>query len=98
MTAEKVDIQNEKVDIEDEKVDIESVISEKARDFTAKTVVHIRRLFDEFGCDEVFGRSAVVELLGIQNSSASKLLTKLLQAEIIELVSGCGKGKYRFRK
>ena len=51
------------MDIEDEKVDIESVISEKARDFTNKTVVHIRRLFDKFGCDEVFGRSAVVELL-----------------------------------
>ena len=88
MTAEKVDIQNEKVDIEDKKVDIESVISEKARDFTNKTVVHIRRFFDKFGCDEVFGRSAVVELLEIQNSSASKLLTKLLQAEIMEPVSG----------
>lgn len=51
----------EKVNIEDEKVDIESVIAEKARDFTAKTVVRIRRLFDKFGGDEVFGRSTGVE-------------------------------------
>lgn len=34
----------------------------------------------------------------IQNSSASKLLSKLVQAEIIEPVSGHGKGKYKFKK
>lgn len=88
----------EKVDIETEKVDIGSILSKKAKHFSVKTVVHIRRLFDMFGYDEVFGRSAVVELLEIQNSSASKFLSKLVQAEIIEPVSGHGKGKYKFRK
>lgn len=43
--------------------------------------------------DEVFGRSAVTELLGLKNSSASKLLSNLVQADIIEPVSGYGKGK-----
>lgn len=88
----------EKVDIETEKVDIESILSKKAKHFSVKTVVHIRRLFDMFGYDGVFGRSTVVELLEIQNSSASKFLSKLVQAEIIEPVSGHGKGKYKFRK
>ena len=46
----------------------------------------------------IFGRTAVGELLGLQNSSASKMLAKLLRAEIIEPVSGHGKGKYRFSR
>lgn len=95
---EKMDIRGEKVDIQEEKVDIESMLSEKAKKFCVKTVVHVHRLFDKFGYDEIFGRSAVVELLGLKNSSASKLISKLVQAEIIEPVSGHGKGKYKFRK
>ena len=59
----KVDIENEKVDIQDVKVDIESVLSEKGSDFSVKTTVHIYKLFEKFGFDEIFGRSAVMELL-----------------------------------
>ena len=70
----KVDIENEKVDIQDEKVDIESVLSEKSSDFSVKTTIHIHRLFEKFGFDEVFGRSAVMELLELKGSGASKLL------------------------
>ena len=94
----KVDIENEKVDIQDTKVDIESVLSEKGRNFSVKTKVHILRLFEEFGFDEVFGRSTVMELLELKGSGASKLLSKLVQADIIEPVSGHGKGKYKFKK
>ena len=94
----KVDIVNEKVDIQDLKVDIEGVLFEKSRDFSVKTTVHIHRLFEKFGFDEVFGRSAVMELLELKASGASKLLSNLVQAGIIEPVSGYGKGKYRFKK
>ena len=94
----KVDIKNEKVDIQDQKVDIESVLSEKGSDFSIKTTVHIHRLFEKFGFDEVFGRSAVMELLELKGSGASKLLSDLVQADIIEPVSGHGKGKYKFKK
>ena len=94
----KVDIKNEKVDIQDQKVDIESVLSEKGSDFSIKTTVHIHRLFEKFGFDEVFGRSAVMELLELKGSGASKLLSDLVQADIIEPVSGHGKGKYIFKK
>ena len=94
----KVDIENEKVDIQDEKVDIESVLSEKGSDFSVKTTIHIHRLFEKFGFDEVFGRSAVMELLELKGSGASKLLSNLVQADIIEPVSGHGKGKYKFKK
>ena len=93
-----MDIKNEKVDIQDKKVDIESAFSEKGSDFSVKTTVHIHRLFDKFVFDEVFGRSAVMEFLELKGSGASKLLSNLVQADIIESVSGHGKGKYKFKK
>lgn len=94
----KVDIANGKVDIQDEKVDIESALLEKGNGFSIKTTVHIHRPFEKFGFEEVFGRSAVMELLELKGSGASKLLFNLVQADIIEPVSGHGKGKYKFKK
>ena len=91
-------LNEEKVDIQDGKVDIESVFSQKGSDFSVKTTIHIHRLFEKFGFDEVFGRSAVMELLELKGSGASKLLSNLVQADIIEPVSGHGKGKYKFKK
>ena len=84
--------------LNEEKVDIESVLSGKGSDFSVKTTVHIHRLFEKFGFDEVFGRSAVMELLELKASGASKLLSNLVQADIIEPISGHGKGKYKFKK
>lgn len=105
LTAKKVDIEGikvniktEKVDIQDGEVDIESVLDEKGKDFSAKTTIHICRLFEKFGYNEVFGRSAVMELVGLKSSGASKLLSNLVQADVIEAVSGCGKGKYKFKR
>ena len=95
---EKVDIEKEKVDIQDTKVDIESILSVKGRDFSVKTTVHIHRIFEKFGFDEVFGRSAVMQLLELKSSGASKLLSNLVQADLIEPVFGHGKGKYKFKK
>ena len=63
-----------------------------------ETTVHIHRLFEKFGFDEVFGRSAVMELLQLKSSGASKLISNLVQSDIIEPVLGRGKGKYKFRK
>ncbi len=88
----------EKVDIQDRKVDIESALLKKENVFSAKTTVHIQRLFEKFGYEEIFGRSAVMELLDIKKSGASRLLSNLLQADIIEPVSGYGKGKYKFTR
>ena len=105
LTAEKVDIvgikvniKTEKMDIKDWEVDIESVLAEKGKDFSAKTTIHIYRLFEKFGYNEVFGRSAVMELVELKSSGASKLLSNLVQADVIEAVSGYGKGKYKFKR
>ena len=79
-------------------MDIEGILSEKDMAFSAKTRDHIHRLFETFGFDEVFGRSAVMELLGLKGSGASKLLANLVQADIIISVPDHGKGKYQFKK
>lgn len=94
---QKVDIGTAKVDIGAQKVDIERVLSEKGKEFSVKTTVHVYRLFEKFGDGGIFGRSATMELLGLKSSSASKFLSNLLQADIIKAVSGQGKGKYRFK-
>ncbi len=94
----KVDIENEKVDIQEKKVYIESLLSDKGSNFSVKTTVHIHRLFEKFGFDEVFGRSSVMDCIELKASGASKLLSNLVQADIIEPVSGYGKGKYKFKK
>lgn len=98
LTSEKVDIESKKVDIRSGKVDIESALSVKGKDFSPKTAIHVRRLFEKFGYDKVFGRSAVMEVTDLKKSGASKLLSNLVQADIIEPVSGYGKGKYQFKK
>ena len=98
LNEEKVDIQDAKVDIEDTKVDIENILSQKGSNFSVKTTAYIHRLFEKLGFDGVFGRSAVMELLELKSSGASKFLSNLLQADIIEPVSGHGKGKYKFKK
>lgn len=94
----KEDIEARKVEIQEEKVDIETVVSEKGKNFSAKPMIHIRRLLGEFGFEEIFGRSAVMEVLKLKGSGASKLLANLARADIIEAVSGYGKGKYKFKK
>ncbi len=73
-------------------------IYEKSNNFSAKTTIHIHRLFEKFGFDKVFGRSAVMEVLELKGSGASKLLSNLVQADIIEPVLGHGKGKYKFKE
>ena len=101
LLKEKKELHNRNLHISgllnEEKVDIESVLSQKGSDFSVKTTVHIHRLFEKFGFDEVFGRSAVMEILELKGSGASKLLSNLVQADIIEPVSGYGKGKYKFK-
>ncbi|MCR5608322.1 MAG: Fic family protein [Lachnospiraceae bacterium] len=94
----KVDIDVKKVDIDTKKVDIDQLYSDKLKDFSVKTVIHIHRLFDEYGFDEIFGRSMIVKKLDLKDSSASKFISKLLNAEIIEPVMGHGKGKYKFKQ
>jgi fic protein len=69
----------------------------KTEGFSNKMILYIKTLYGSFGDNKIFGRNAVMELLGLKSSGASKLISNLMQADIIESVSGYGKGKYRFK-
>lgn len=86
-----MDIEHKKVDIGTKKVDIGNI------KFSKRTMYHIEILFDEYGFNQLFGRSDVMDLIGLKRSAVSNLISKLLEAGIIEPVTGHGKGKYMFK-
>ncbi|MBU9747187.1 Fic family protein [Lachnospiraceae bacterium ASD3451] len=92
------DIDGQNPDIEASKatIDIPEQFQMILESFSKRTISHVQKLYENYGSQTVFGRSDVVELLGIQKSSSSELLKKMLQSGIIVKVSGYGKGKYRF--
>ncbi len=94
----KVDIETSKVDIETSKVDIEKRLMEKMPNSSTKTIMHIRVLYEKIGDYQFFGRGEVMELLGLKSSGASKMIFNMIQADVIEPVSGHGKGKYKFKE
>ena len=96
--SKKANIEAGKVDIEIPKVDITHTVAGNAIDFSARTLNHIDILFEKFGYDKIFGRSAIMDILELKSFGASKLISNLLQADIIEPVSGHGKGKYKFKE
>lgn len=88
--TEKVNIDPRKANIEEEKANIED-------NFTAKTASHIQVLQEVLGSEMTFGRSDVQRVLGLKPTRSSALLREMAEHEIIEPVSGHGKGKYRFQ-
>ena len=90
---DKPDILNEKPDIGSEKPDIQIFLD---RGLSNKSSSNAVKLYNKFGLQTVFGRTEVMDTLGLSHSAASDLLKKLVSVGITESVSGLGKGKYRF--
>lgn len=65
----------------------------KAKTKTKETMVELYR---QFGFDTAFARADIMKLVGVTSSPAGALIDKLKEAELIEPVSGQGKGKYKF--
>ena len=86
---------SEKADIETKKPDIE-IKSDIEKIFKPKTAGHILKLREEFSDDSIFGRSDVMRIIDIKSSRASEMLNEMAKHEIIEPVTGHGKGKYKF--
>lgn len=63
---------------------------------SSKMKSNILKLHEDFGMEKIFGRTDVVELLGITERPASTLLGKMYSLELTEKITGAGKGKYRF--
>ena len=91
----EANIENRKVNIKLEKVNI-GMFGEKISGISKKTIQHMEQLCDSFDENEIFGRSRVEEVTGLKNTRASLFLKELLERNIIQKVTGHGKGKYTF--
>lgn len=57
--------------------------------------VNIRLLYETVG-DNIFGRKDIIEIVGLSPAPAGDMIKKMHAANLIESVSGHGKGKYKF--
>ncbi|CDB02523.1 putative uncharacterized protein [Firmicutes bacterium CAG:145] len=89
--------ETEKPDIEISKPDIEVLKADIEKNFQPKTASHILKLREAFLGQVIFGRSDVMKVIDIKSSRASELLKEMMEQNIIESVSGYGKGKYHFK-
>ena len=94
--TEKANIGSEKANIDTKKANIDIANFDVEENLSTKTIEHIQKLKEIFAFEKVFGRADVIKVLGLKNTGSSSLLKKMLELKIIEPVSGCGKGKYRF--
>ena len=60
------------------------------------TIAKAKAVFANMGVDGVFGRSEVATITKDSVTAAGNLIMKLKNADLIEPVSGFGKGKYKF--
>jgi len=94
IAPEKVAVDGEKVLIASEYLSIHDAINGiKA---TQATKEKAKILFAQMKFDGIFGRNDIMETFGISITAAGNLLNNLKNADLIEAVSGYGKGKYKF--
>lgn len=94
---EKADVGSKKADIESSKADIRNRLLSYSDMISEKTINHALKLFLKCGKKEYFGRTKVEDITGLKSTRASELIKLLVDSEVIVPVTGCGKGKYRFR-
>ena len=83
-----------KVTIEDENIAIEVAIDRL--NASQGTIAKAKAVFANMGADGVFGRSDIAAITKDSVTAAGNLIAKLKNADLIEPVSGFGKGKYKF--
>lgn len=95
---EKVNAEIQKVNDESIKVNIREHLGKMLPGLSDKTADHILRMYEVCGTEELFGRKDIMMLTGVKATRASGIIKLLTSAEIIEMVKGHGRGKYRFIK
>lgn len=93
-TTTKAAIEDENVAITPNHLAIEVAIDEL--NASQSTIKKAKAVFASMGIDGIFGRSDISAITKDSVTAAGNLITKLKNAELIEAVSGYGKGKYKF--
>ena len=83
-------VQHQRITIEDKNVAIDRLNASQG------TIAKAKAVFANMGADGVFGRSDIAAITKDSVTAAGNLITKLKNADLIEPVSGFGKGKYKF--
>lgn len=93
----KPEIEDKKSEIQNEKLDFEKIKSEiQKRKYNEPTIDNILRIYNEIETNQVFGSSDVRKILDCSSSTASEIMSKLRELEVVVAVKGKGKGKSRF--
>ncbi|MBR4342869.1 MAG: putative DNA binding domain-containing protein [Lachnospiraceae bacterium] len=110
--ARNSDIASTKSDIEVEKSDIAGMNSDsfekklplnilldkcKERSYKSVVVANIKEIYEKVGVNQVFGESDIETILGCVRSTASAIMKRLREMDVVVSVKGQGKGKYRFK-
>ena len=94
---EKPDIDSKESEIQNEKLDFDKIKSEIQKyKYNEPTVENILRIYNEIDTNQVFGASDVRKILKCSDSTASEIMSKLRELEVVVAVKGKGKGKSRF--
>ncbi len=104
--SQNLDIESQNLDIESQNLDIEGVevkintidsveiINKSNLSNSVKNI--LIKIYDSF-FNKIFSRGDIVDALNISNASGTNYINYLLDLNVIEPVSGQGKGKYKFR-
>lgn len=94
LSDEKQAFDDPKTGLQEKKWTFEVLISNLK--VSKPTKDNIIKVFQHFGYDTSFARADVMEVVGITATPANELMRKLKEAELIEITSGQGRGKYKF--
>ena len=98
--TEKADIGFEKTGHSNEKPDIRLIIHwlKETSNYLRRVVFILKNCSANLDGTTFFGRTKVMKTLNLKKSRSSEFLSLLLRKNLIEHVSGHGKGKYKFKK
>ena len=91
----KPSIGGEKPSIGGEKPSIDELLARLR--LTQPTRENIKKLASAMKDGEIFGRSRIMEIVGLSNGPAGDMINTMLRNGLLDSVRGHGKGKYRFR-
>lgn len=94
VSAEKVAIGEENVAIAPDYIAIEVAI--EGMNANSGTIEKAKAVFSQMGIYGIFGRTDITAITGDSATAAGNLINKMKDAELIEAVTGFGKGKYIF--
>ena len=94
VNSTKAAIEDENIAIAPDHLAIEVAIDKL--NASQATIAKAKAVFANMGVDGVFGRSDIATITKDSVTAAGNLITKLKNADLIEPVSGFGKGKYKF--